>query len=104
MTNDKHEKFQKFDGQKNRLELIEPNFILGLGKVLTFGAEKYEAWNWQKADSKEDQERIMGAMLRHLMAYSSGEKKDPETGESHLYHAAFGLMVLDYFDKQTGDT
>ena len=91
--------FKKFDGKKNRLELIEPQFILGLGKVLSFGAAKYEKNNWMKASSEEDQDRIKGAMMRHMMAYMSGEKLDPETGFSHLHHISCNLMFLDYFDR-----
>ena len=90
--------FKKFDGKKNRLELIEPEFILGLGRVLSFGADKYEAHNWKKATSEEDQDRIKGAMLRHMMAYIGGEKIDPETGESHLHHISCNSMFLNHFD------
>jgi hypothetical protein len=91
--------FLKFDGKKNRLELIEPEFIEGLGRILSFGAEKYAVNNWMKANSDEDQLRIYGALQRHLQAYRKGEKVDPETGESHLYHACCNLMFLDYFDR-----
>ena len=94
------EKFQKFDGSKNRLELIEPEYILGTGKILTFGAEKYAANNWKKMTT-EDVERIKGSILRHTMAYLSGEKTDPESGESHLYHMSCNLMFLDYFDRKS---
>ena len=31
----------KFDNGKNRLDLVEPEFIENVGKVLTFGADKY---------------------------------------------------------------
>jgi len=92
--------FKKFDGKKNRLELIEPEFIEGLGRILSFGAEKYEKNNWQKGNSEEDRARYVGALLRHIMAYRKGEKIDPETGETHLYHAACNLMFLDYFDRK----
>ena len=94
-----YEKFQKADSTKNRLELIQPEFIEGLGLVLTFGAEKYEANNWKKM-KPEDIVRIKGAMLRHQMAYLKGEKEDLESGLSHLYHIGFALMVLDYFDRK----
>lgn len=94
--------FKKFDGKKNRLELIEPEFIEGLGRILSFGADKYEAHNWKLASSDEDQNRIYGALLRHLVAYHKGEKVDQETGESHLYHACCNLMFLDYQDRQQG--
>ena len=92
--------FKKFDGKKNRLELIEPEFILGLGRVLSFGADKYEAHNWKKATSIDDQDRIKGAMLRHMMAYIGGEKTDPETGESHLHHISCNSMFLNHFDMK----
>lgn len=90
--------FTKFDGDKIRLELLEPEFIKGIGKIITFGANKYSADNWKKADG-EDITRIKGALLRHLYAYLGGEEFDPETGESHLYHAGCNLMFLDYFDR-----
>jgi len=88
--------FMKDDGNKNRLELIEPAFIKGLGKVLTLGAEKYDTDNWKKVDDKD---RYKGALLRHVMAYLDGEEHDPETGLSHLYHAQCNMMFLDYFDR-----
>ena len=95
--------FRKNDTNKNRLELIEPCFIEGLGAVLTFGADKYMAFNWQKAGSPEDLLRIKGALMRHELAYAKGEKVDPETGLSHLYHMACNLMFLDYFDRMDAE-
>ena len=93
------DEFMKNDTKKNRLELIEPKFIEGLGAVLTFGAEKYEAYNWVNASSTEDIERIKGALMRHWFAYMDGERLDPETGLSHLHHISCNLMFLDYFDR-----
>ena len=87
--------FQKFDKDKNRIELIEPEFIEGLGSILTFGANKYVSHNWKKGD----RDRYYGALQRHLLAYRKGERFDPETGKSHLYHATCNLMFLDYFDR-----
>lgn len=95
---EQEELFTKHDSVKNRLELIEPKFIEGIGKIVTFGAEKYSAHNWKKA-GEDDIERIKGALLRHILAYLGGQELDPETGESHLYHAACNLMFLDYFDR-----
>ena len=95
--------FQKDDSSKNRLELIDPEFILGLGRIMTFGAQKYAPDNWKLGSDTESINRLKGAMLRHITAYLSGEKTDPETGESHLYHAAFGLQALAYFDRLEQD-
>ena len=93
----------KNDSAKTRLELIDPLFIEGVGAVLTFGAEKYEANNWKLAKSDEDKERVRGGMLRHLNAYGRGELIDPETGLSHMYHLSCGAMFLAYHDRN-GDT
>jgi hypothetical protein len=94
------EEFKKDDSAKNRLELVDYKFVEGIGEILTFGAEKYAAWNWQKASSDEDRERLKGAMMRHAMAYMNGEKVDPESGKSHLYHMGCCQMFLDYFDRK----
>ena len=93
------EEFTKFDTEKNRLELLEPEFILGVGRIITYGAKKYSAHNWKKA-KPEDVERIKGALLRHMLAYLNGELIDDETCESHLYHASCCAMFLDYFDRK----
>lgn len=89
--------FMKFDDEKIRLELIEPKFILGIGSILTLGAEKYGPHNWKQAD-REDIERIKGALLRHTFAYLDGEILDPESNQPHIYHIGCNLMFLNYFD------
>lgn len=94
--------FQKDDSKKIRLELIDPTFINGLGAVLTFGAEKYEANNWKLANSPADRERIKGAMLRHQMELANGTEIDPDSGLHHAYHIACNAMFLAYHDRHSG--
>lgn len=89
---------RKDDQGKNRLDLIEPEFIEGVGKVLTFGAEKYEENSWQKVDNAEN--RYYAAAMRHLLAWRRGEKIDPESGLNHLDHVACNIMFLQHFDKE----
>lgn len=88
---------RKDDAKKNRLDLIEPEFIEAVGEVLTYGAEKYEPNNWQKVEDAEN--RYYAAALRHLMAYRKGEKVDPESGISHLKHVATNIMFLLHFER-----
>lgn len=88
----------KFDNGKNRLDLVEPEFIENVGKVLTFGAEKYEPNNWQKVEDPVN--RYYAATLRHLLAWRRGEKIDPESGLNHLSHVATNIMFLMHFDKE----
>lgn len=87
---------RKNDQDKNRLDLIEPQFIEAVGEVLTFGAKKYEPNNWQKVEDAED--RYYAAALRHLLAWRKGETIDEESGLSHLAHAATNMMFLLHFE------
>lgn len=85
------EQGKKNDQEKVRLELLSSTAILELGKVLTFGAKKYDAHNWRKGLHFS---RLIGAILRHVLAYSGGETIDPESGLNHLSHAMCGCMFL----------
>lgn len=91
--------FKKSDEGKPMVSLVEPAYVLGTAKILTFGAEKYGKDNWKTAKA-EDIERYNDALLRHLYAYLGGEKIDPESGQPHLYHISCNVMFLDYFDRQ----
>jgi len=42
----------KYDGEKTRLELIPTTAAELIGKVLTYGAAKYEADNWTNRESR----------------------------------------------------
>lgn len=85
----------KNDGEKVRVELLPPLALEEIAKVLTFGAKKYEDHNWRKGFAWS---RLIGAALRHLLAFMRGEDNDPETGLSHLAH--LGCCVLFLLDHQ----
>ena len=86
----------KFDEEKPRLDLVTPEFIEGVAKVLTFGAKKYDAWNWAEGI---DFSRVYGAAQRHLNEWKKGTNYDEETGLNHLYHAACCLMFLSSYQE-----
>ena len=79
----------KNDSGKPRMELLDSLWLTGVARVLTFGATKYAPHNWRAGLQLS---RLLGACLRHIFAFLRGEDKDPETGESHLYHASCCLM------------
>lgn len=79
----------KHDGEKEPLALLSRVWLLGVAKVMGFGAKKYAADNWRGGIQRR---RLISAALRHLLAYSDGEDNDPETGYSHLDHASCCLM------------
>ncbi len=86
----------KFDAEKPRTDLISPIAMFSLARVLTFGAKKYAARNWEKGIPWT---RIIGAILRHTWAYLGGETHDPETGESHMSHVMCEAMFLVHFEQ-----
>jgi hypothetical protein len=59
--------------------------------AFTYGAQKYEPDNYRRGTNWR---RYLGAALRHTLAFARGEDADPETGLSHLAHAAACLMIL----------
>ena len=85
----------KHDEGKTRLELLPPKALDEIGKVLTFGAQKYEARNWEKGIKYG---RVYGALLRHLFKFWRGIKYDEETGIHHLAHAGCCLLFLLHYD------
>ncbi len=82
---------KKFDAGKVRLELLPSRALREVARVLTFGAKKYGDWNWAKGMKWS---RLYGATQRHLTAWVDGEDNDPETGISHLAHAACSMLFL----------
>jgi hypothetical protein len=74
----------KFDQGKNRVELLPVRALLEVSKVLTFGAAKYGANNWQGVEAI----RYFGAGDRHRWARRLGEMNDPESGLPHMAHAS----------------
>ena len=83
-----------YKDQKNRLELIPPCFTEGVGRVLTYGAVKYEPDNWMRGIQYR---RLIGGAKRHLLAIEQGEDKDPETGELHTYHLGCCIAFLSHY-------
>lgn len=93
---------KKFDGGKPMLALLPTRPLEEIGKVLTYGAGKYDPWNWTNGMAWS---RLISAMLRHLYAWMRGEDNDPETGLCHLAHVGCCvLFLLEYtFSKQDFD-
>lgn len=92
----------KFDGEKDRWELLPWDAIEQVVKVLTFGARKYAPDNWRKVADAHN--RYFSATMRHLVAYVAGQEKDPETGLPHLAHAlccVIFMLALDLEKERT---
>lgn len=83
----------KFDSEKPRMDLLDTEFLEEVARVLGFGASKYETHNWRKGHKIS---RLLAASLRHITTFNKGEDLDPESGYSHLAHAACCLMFMMY--------
>lgn len=58
---------------------------------LTKGAKKYSPRNWMKASGEAEYDRFKRSLLRHLVAYLSGE-----TDEDHAAAVIFNLNGMEY--------
>jgi hypothetical protein len=83
---------RKYDAGKARFDLMPATAELKIAGVLKYGACKYAPDNWRKVENPEA--RYLAAALRHINAWRRGEKRDPESGLSHLAHAATSLMFV----------
>lgn len=99
-TNDVNAEGHKDDTGKTPYDLLAPEFLAGTAEILAFGAAKYAPRNWEKGMAWS---RPFSALMRHMWAWWAGEQADPETGKSHLWHAACCLMFLvAYEQRKTG--
>lgn len=98
------EKGIKYDPKKVNFSLIPPTIERALASVLTYGAGKYEPYNWQKVENFR--ERFYSALRRHLDSWWDGEDydlDDEDSGERGAYflHSAQVLcnaMFLLWYD------
>lgn len=91
---DQHAPGAKLDHGKNRLGLVLGGFTRALqavGKVGTFGANKYTDNGWMSVD--RGQERYTDALLRHVFRDFEGERVDPDSGIEHAAHAAWNALA-----------
>lgn len=82
---------RKDDHEKPRADLLSPIALIGTAEVLRYGAAKYAANNWRAGIAWS---RLIGALLRHALAFMGGEDVDPESGLPHVDHVACCAMFL----------
>lgn len=87
----------KFDTGKARYDLLPAEFLEATAVILAYGANKYADRNWEKGMNWG---RVFGAMMRHMWAWWGGQKLDPETGYSHLWHASCNLAFLISYEAR----
>ena len=74
------------------MELIPTSAYVGLGRVLTHGAEKYGPNTWQDVEY----ERYVGALIRHLIAFIDDPTGvDSDSGLKHTEHLLANAVFLN---------
>lgn len=76
--------------------LLYGAFLTLLAQVCGWGAGKYAPRNWERG---YEWSASYSALQRHLTAWWGREEIDPESGLSHLGHAAWHCMVLFAFSR-----
>ena len=87
---------RKDDLGKLRYDLLPPNALREVVKVLTHGASKYAPNNWQVVDDAKA--RYTAALMRHFEAWRDGETLDLDSHLPHLAHAACNALFLLWFE------
>lgn len=83
---------------KVQMRELDPDFLIGIGEVLTASRQKYDEGNWMKETKFTTPYE---SCMRHLMKFWNGEELDDETQKHHLLHAATNLMFL-YYHQTSG--
>jgi hypothetical protein len=81
--------------QKPRPETLPPLGVLAAAQVMADGADEHGD-RWLQRDARHH----VGAALRHIYRWLSGQNTDPDSGRSHLAHAATRLLMATELDRQ----
>jgi len=84
----------RFNQGKLRYDLVEPRAHRDMVEVLTDGAAKYFARNWENGLTWTS---VLASLKRHIAAIEAGEDRDPESGRLHIAHAACNVHFLNAF-------
>ena len=85
---------KRFNQEKPKLGLISALAKAGMARVLMFGMQKYDAWNWQKG---LDISETLESLERHIDCIRAGELIDEESGLPHVDHMQCNTMFLSHF-------
>ena len=98
---EEHIEGKKYDEGKNRMGLVLQGFSNALwevGRVGTFGANKYGENNWMYLDNAKS--RYLDALCRHLFQYMEGYYYDGESKLPHLAHMCWNALALLKFESE----
>lgn len=87
---------------KPDVSLVPSEYILGAARALSYGAKKYSAGNYLNGEGMPLMV-VYASLMRHILAWRSGEDHDDESGLLHTDHIGANLaMLVDLIDKNKG--
>lgn len=87
-----NERAKTYDENKPPLALLPPEGMRAVARVQEYGHKKYGDFNNYRKGMEIS--RQASCIMRHVLAFMDGEDVDPESGESHIAHAATRAMFL----------
>lgn len=93
-------KGERYNEGKPRWGLVPQSALVPMVRVLEFGAEKYDSFNWTKGLSYVE---ICESMKRHLDAFMEGEDYDQESGIHHIGHIQCNALFLSWMIQNRPD-
>ena len=88
---------RKDDANKPRFDLLPGDALEEIAIILTSGASHYGDRNWEAGMAWH---RPFGALMRHMWRWWQGEALDPDSGRTHLAHAACCVLFLISYEKR----
>lgn len=74
-----------------RMDLLIPQFLIEMGKIMSVGEKKYGELNWQKGGLKGEKGGVNHA-LQHIMQYMNDDPCDYGPRHCHLAQVAVNAM------------
>lgn len=81
----------RYNNGKPEVSHIAPEFLLDLASLMSASAKKYSKWNYAKGQYLTTP---ADSLMRHFIAFMSGENDDPESKHSHLVHIAANALIM----------
>jgi hypothetical protein len=85
---------------KPKWSLVPQSALLPMVDVLTFGANKYAPFNWQKGLSIVE---TCESLKRHLDAFMEGEDFDKESLQHHIGHIQCNALFISWMLEHRPD-
>lgn len=81
----------RYNKGKPELSQLPPEFLIELAALMTECSKKYKKWNYALG---QPYTMAYDSMMRHILAFMSGDDKDRESGFSHLTHIAANALIM----------